>query len=232
MQPDIQEAPDATDSHNVLQYLTRNPDFFNQHSEILTRLRIPHHTGAAVSLVEKQISVLRKQCNSLETKLSELISVARDNEALHQRLHVLIQDVISAASLDDICSLMKSSLTENFQADDAKILLIDRVGGTRHKDRPDRFVAADDPELALFEHAYECGETLCGVPGERVREFLFTELEQESVGSAAVIPLYHEGNLGLAILTSRDENRFDSQKGVMFLNQLGEVLSRKIATLL
>ena len=48
------------------------------------------------------------------------------------------------------------------------------------------------------------------------------------VASAAIIPLHHERKLGLVMLTSRDESRFGVNKGVMFLNQMGELLSRRI----
>jgi uncharacterized protein YigA (DUF484 family) len=48
------------------------------------------------------------------------------------------------------------------------------------------------------------------------------------LASAAIIPLVHKEELGLVVLTSRDEHRFASGKGVMFLNQLGEVLSRRV----
>jgi len=83
MQAEIQQAAGATsltqesalesalDPGRVLQYLSQNPDFFNQHEEILTSLKIPHRAGSAVSLVEKQISVLRRQCSSLEGKRND-----------------------------------------------------------------------------------------------------------------------------------------------------------------
>ncbi len=229
MQPEKQTAAESLDSQSIALYLSRNPDFFNQHSDVLGRLRIPHHTGAAVSLVEKQISVLRKKCNVLENKLSELIEVARDNEQLHQRLHVLIQDVISSKSLDQVCDLMKKSLIENFNADDVKMLFIDKPGSTRYQRQPSRFVAHDDLRLEMLEAGFESGQTICCIPNETLLDFLFSEEEQASVGSTAIIPLRHERNLGVAVLTSQDETRFDSDKGVMLLNQLGEVLSRRIS---
>jgi len=43
----------------VLRYLTIHPEFFNNNQDLLPRLRIPHESGKAVSLIEKQVSVLR-----------------------------------------------------------------------------------------------------------------------------------------------------------------------------
>ncbi len=230
MQPEQQDVLESMDAQSVLQFLTVNPDFFNQHPDVLNTLKIPHHTGAAVSLVEKQVSVLRKKNTSLEGKLSELIAVARENEQLHQRLHLLIQEIITASTLDDIVCLTRESLMDNFRADDVKILLIDDNKSVQHRAEPDRFLASDDPGLKLFEKHFAGRETVCGVPSPEILECLFGA-DAESVGSTAVIPLQHGRNLGLAVLSSKDEHRFSSGVGVMFLNQLGEVLSRRLSGL-
>ena len=55
--------------------------------------------------------------------------------------------------------------------------------------------------------------------------------DHANVASAAIMPLYHERELGVVMLSSRDESRFASGKGVMFLNQLGDMLSRRLHTL-
>ena len=58
----------------VVQYLQTYPDFFERHSSLLTRLRLPHlrNTGQTVSLVERQVDVLRERNQGLERKLNEL----------------------------------------------------------------------------------------------------------------------------------------------------------------
>lgn len=231
MQPEQHDVSESMDAQSVLQFLTVNPEFFNQHPDVLNTLKIPHHTGGAVSLVEKQVSVLRKKNNSLEGKLTELIAVARENEQLHQRLHLLIQEIITASTLDDIVCLTRQSLMDNFRADDVKILLIDDNKSVHHRTEPDRFLASDDPGLKLFEKHFAGRETVCGEPSPDIRECLFGA-DAESVGSTAVIPLFHGRNLGLAVLSSKDEHRFSCGVGVMFLNQLGEVLSRRLSGLL
>ena len=42
-------------------YIRNNPDFFLTRQDLLADMAIPHGTGAAVSLVEKQVKVLREQ---------------------------------------------------------------------------------------------------------------------------------------------------------------------------
>jgi len=230
MQSEKHDALETLDDQSILRFLTGNPDFFNQHSDILNTLRIPHHTGSAISLVEKQVSVLRKKCSNLEGKLTELIGVARENEQLHQRLHLLIQEIITAHTLDDIVCLTRESLMDNFRADDVRILLIDDKKSVHHEAEPDRFLSFDDPGLELFKKHFADRETVCGVPSEEIRDCLFGA-QSDSIGSVAIIPLHHKRDLGLAVLSSKDEHRFCSGVGVMFLNQLGEVLSRRLSSL-
>ena len=108
----------------IAQYLNCNPDFFVNNQDILSRLRIPHDSGKAVSLIEKQVGVLRSKSRHLENSLLDLIAVARQNENLHDRLHTLIQEIITAPTLSDIVALTQTSLRDNFSAEDVHILLI------------------------------------------------------------------------------------------------------------
>jgi len=244
MQPEKTDLGNVLTDQDVLRYLTTNPEFFVVNQDILPRLRIPHESGAAVSLIERQVSVLRGKCGALENSLRDLIAVARENENLHQRLHLLIQDVISAPTLSKIVGLTRSSLQENFHADDVQLLLIAKKptqalkpkakiasSTTTRKRKPKvieglQVVAHDDDRLALFSQLFESGETCCGLPGTAQLEALVGD-DYSGIASAAIIPLYHERQLGVIMLTSRDESRFASGKGVMFLNQLGELLSRR-----
>ena len=72
-----QRKPDFTDESlsedAVHDYLLHNPDFFERHAELLGTLRLPHQSGAAVSLVERQVSVLRQKDLKHERKLKELL---------------------------------------------------------------------------------------------------------------------------------------------------------------
>jgi len=230
MQVEQDSSSQTVDAGSVLEFLKGNPDFFNNNADILPKLRIPHETGGAISLIEKQLSVYRSKCSALETKLGELINVARENEELQKRLHDLIQEVISATTLDEVVSLTRDTLIKNFRADDARVILIEDEGGKKHEEEPRRYVAYDEPALSFFKENFSKGETSCSVPNPEQREFLFEE--NAKVGSIAIIPLQYQRDLGLIVLSSVDARRFDSTKGVLFLSEFGEMLSRRIATFL
>ncbi|MFK7892957.1 MAG: DUF484 family protein [Granulosicoccus sp.] len=256
MQTEQTDIDTSLNDATVLAYLLSNPDFFFHNQDVLPRLRIPHDSGSAVSLIEKQVSVLRGKCGHLENNLRDFIAVARENENLHQRLHKLIQEMITAESLDAIVELTRSSLCANFNADTVHTMLITtppkRVRGkkagsvrnsesatrtkkpaaantAKNRKAPDglRIVSHTDKHIKLFKSLFEKGQTVCGMPQKEQLDFLLGK-DHAHVASAALIPLHHERRLGVVILTSRDESRFAASKGVMFLNQFGELLSRRV----
>ena len=272
MQPQqTTDAAEALDAGAVLRFLTANPGFFDQHQDVLPGLRIPHVSGRAVSLIERQVSALRGKCSTLEHDLRDLIGVARANERLQGRVHALVREIVSASSLDVLVAVTRESLVESFGADAVHVSLVlppgpappdaagdggadidlggsdvvdagsearDEAAATRGEGtpailegRPDRrLVAADDSRLDCFRELFEKGSTRCGLPTAAQLALMVGD-DRADIGSAALIPLSHEGTLGVVMLASRDESRFAAGKGVVFLDQLGEVLSRRVHAL-
>ena len=58
---------------NVARYLRTHSDFFKHHTDLIETLAIPHETGVAVSLVERQVELLRNKNKELDQKLHQLI---------------------------------------------------------------------------------------------------------------------------------------------------------------
>ena len=67
---------------NVKEYLEKNLDFFLDKPDILANLEIPHSKKGSVSLVERQIDILREENRDLKNKLNELIQNASSNQNL------------------------------------------------------------------------------------------------------------------------------------------------------
>ena len=238
MQPEHTGASDSPDAEAVFRFLSASPDFFDRNGDLLARLRVPHVTGA-VSLVEKQVSVLRDKCHRLEHGLRDLVGVARDNERLHSRMHALTQDIISADDVGAVMRLAGDALERDFNAHDVRFLFLDR--GARRKSarvEPDHprvaaAAAAGTPAEALeaaFADVFETGAAACGMPGAERLALLVGAggAAAAQVASAALVPLAHEGRLGVMMLSSRDESRFAAGKGTLFLDQLGETLARRL----
>ena len=84
-----QELGAATiDEAAIGQYLQQHPDLFDRHPQLLTRLRLVHpRTGTTVSLIERQVEVLRDKQAASEQKLAEFVRVARANDVLVDKIH-------------------------------------------------------------------------------------------------------------------------------------------------
>src|SRR5580693_9357900 len=95
-----------TEEEAIASYLQRNPDFFERHQALLLRLRIPHaRGGSTISLVERQIEVLREKHAALEDKLAELVGVARANDVIAEKLHRFTRKLLRARSRPEAVAL-------------------------------------------------------------------------------------------------------------------------------
>jgi uncharacterized protein YigA (DUF484 family) len=70
------------DDDDIRDFLVEHPDYLQKNPELLSLLQIPHASGAAVSLVERQVSVLRERNVDLRHRLRDLGAIARDNDQL------------------------------------------------------------------------------------------------------------------------------------------------------
>ena len=77
MSEPIEEPTKLTDEE-VISYLRLDPNFFQRHANVLSELNLPHESGAAVSLIERQISILRERNMNMRRRMNELVETADD----------------------------------------------------------------------------------------------------------------------------------------------------------
>jgi uncharacterized protein len=209
----------------IAAYLQHNPEFFERHQALLTRLRIPHaRGGSTISLVERQIEVLREKHAALETKLAELVSVARANDAIAEKLHRFTRKLLRPGSRADAVTLIEASLREDFDAFHGVLVLI----GEYPDLVPQRFVRAvarDDAGLKSFETLFASGKPRCGQVRDTQRDFLFGQ-EANDIGSVALVPLSDKnGPLGVLALGSTDRDRFHPGMSTEFLGRMADLIA-------
>lgn len=81
----VPQQSNELDAEAVVAYLRAHPTFFAEHDELLVEQRIPHQRGDSVSLVERQLTLLRDRNIEMRHRLSQLMDVARDNDRLFTR---------------------------------------------------------------------------------------------------------------------------------------------------
>ena len=219
---------DKTSLKNVVaSYLRKHPDFLEKNPEILEILEINHQSGAAVSLIERQVEQLRASNEDLNQQLNRLIQVASDNEKLMSRLHQLTLELMSIGSRQDFFTHLGNSLLNDFNADILQIYLFDQETAALAGDDVIG-ISADDPELAQFQTHLEKSETVCGRLSESKLDFLFGS-KARWVQSTALIPLGEKGSDGLMAIGSSDPARFYPGMGTLFLDLLANVISATLA---
>ncbi|MEM7208811.1 MAG: DUF484 family protein [Pseudomonadota bacterium] len=205
---------DINDEALVIDYLLSNPDFFENHPDLLTRLSIPHDVGGAVSLVERQLTVYREKCLRLEKQLKELLDVARNNERIGQLLHQFAVDLLGAQSTAAAVHATRESAQRDFGADEVSLQLFDN----------------DATVDAMFADMSASRSVICGRLSAAQRAKLFDEADD--IASVALILLHAEGeNLGILALGSKERSHFHRSKGVVFLTQLGNLVSHRLLAL-
>lgn len=218
-----------TEEQSIAGYLQRNPEFFERHQAVLARLKLPHaRGGSTISLVERQIEVLREKQAALENKLAELVRVARANDAIAERLHRFTRRLLRAVPRAEAIAHIEAGLREDFDAFHAALVL---VGGVADPALPSfvRTVAADDPHLKSFESLFASGKPRCGQARDSQREFLFGP-EGLEMGSVALVPLGEKGSLGLLALGSADRDRFHPGMSTEFLARLSDLVADALST--
>jgi uncharacterized protein YigA (DUF484 family) len=213
-----------SEEESVAQYLSHNTDFFERHQNLLARLRLPHvRSGATISLVERQVEVLREKQASLEDKLAEFVRVARANDALADKVHRFTRRLLKASSREEVLTQVEASLREDFDAFNSVLILV----GLEPQSFSARFVrtlTTEDSNLKSFESLFASGKPRCGQVRDTQREFLFGS-DANEIGSVALVPLGEKGSLGLLALASADRDRFHPGMSTEFLARMGELIS-------
>jgi uncharacterized protein YigA (DUF484 family) len=217
-----------TEEESIAAYLQHNPDFFERHQPLLARLRLPHvRGGSTISLVERQIEVLREKHASLEGKLAELVQVARGNDAIAEKLHRFTRRLLGAASREEAIARIETSLREDFDAFHGVLVLIGESGNSTEQ-RFVRYIRADDPNLKSFETLFASGKPRCGQARDSQREFLFGS-DANDIGSIALVPLGEKGSVGLLAIGSTDRDRFHPGMSTEFLARMGELIADSLS---
>lgn len=222
---------DETDTHDISEqavagYLRRHPDFFQDKASLLSDLRIPHDAGGAVSLVERQIVVLRDTSERQQKQLDSLIQIARENDRLNEQLHRLILGMISSEDIGKLLDMIQDHLRHDFSADFVAIRILGTPRDERFQSRPE-FITDPAGFTAQFQRLLGADKPYCGRLTTEQLEYLYGELA-ETIGSSALMPLGKQGKIGLLTICSYDRGRFYPSADTAFLGRMSEVISAAV----
>jgi uncharacterized protein YigA (DUF484 family) len=209
----------------IADYLKGHPDFFERQPTLLLGLNLPHRAGgAAISLVERQVSMLRQRNGQLERQLKELVAVAKENDALVEKIHQLGLKLMRAPTLAARFEQLETGLREDFGAERAVLVLFaETTPDAAVREGFVKRLPADDAAVRPFATFLRAAKPRCGPLRDRQKNIF--DRDADTVTSAALVPLGAEAELGFLIIGSGDPEHFHPGKRMDFLARLGELLA-------
>lgn len=213
---------------SVREYLKNHDDFLQRYPDMLDYLHVSHASGSAISLVEKQVSVLRERNTEIRQRLKILSTNAKENDTLFEQTRALVLKLLDADSVEVLYSTFLSSMKDDFRVDYASMILYGEASDSAGW-RTESHGAVKKQIGSLFRgHKAVCG-TL------RAEELTFLFAESVEIGSAAIVPLALKSPdsepLGLIAVGSANANQYSNTVGTLFLSHIADVIVKLLTRL-
>ena len=218
-----QPADPEVNEQAVLDYLLAHPDLFARRPEVLEKLELAHSAGSAVSLMERQVDVLRARVHKLETHLERLVEAARDNEGRAENVLRLARTLIRAPSLAAVAAGLRQVLRAEFGVDEVFIGL----NNAYYKRNDIDGLVPLEPEGRIakaYENFTRTRLIECGPITEQRARLLFPKAEVVPQ-SAAIVPLEKDKYLGMLAFGAHNPERFQPRQGKLFLEMIAELVA-------
>ncbi|MEP0355146.1 MAG: DUF484 family protein [Paraglaciecola sp.] len=195
---------------SVATYLLNNPDFFVQYPQLIEKIKIPHSLKGSVSLVELQSEQLRKKVRTLNHKLNQLISIAKQNEAIYRVYADLNLRILKCKDLDELKFILEEVIQENLEL---SAVTLKPFKGPH---------ALPEIQRRLFiEKRFQQNQFFFGRLSEHERKLLFNDQEAKSV---ALLLIGEVGELGILAIGSKDPSHFNPDMDTLLITQLQQFL--------
>jgi uncharacterized protein YigA (DUF484 family) len=196
-------------AEEVARYLQDNPQFFEDHAEMLAQINLPHpHGGRTISLSERQLLALREKNKELERKLREMISIAQENDALQHKVHEFVIALFAASNLATLQEMIPHLLRDIFAIPHTVLKLW-------QNDPPSAEVLAfadSHPQPVCLHHPAHDTASWFGERAPQLHSYAYMPLR---VGADTI---------GLMVIASEDKQRFYPEMGTVFLQRIAEAV--------
>jgi len=208
---------------DVKAYLKAHPEFFERHAHLLAELYLPSpHGDGAISLAQRQQLAQRDKIRVLESRFTELILNAEENDKTSEKIHALTLGLLSAPDFAALNQHLNEFLSTQFDLPHNQLKLWSGTSLLNNETSP-IFIHAVD---ALKQWVQDLSQPYCGaMPSMDISGWF-----DEHPVSLAVIPLRQGGKaVGALVLPSPHAARFYAGMGTLFLSRIGELVSASLA---
>ena len=189
----------------VADYLQRHPDFFLRYPDLLLDLEIPHVPGPNVaSLVERQVSQLRRKIQRLQHELDEReVRTARERVLMEGLQRTLTRLLVMPDPVRGY-QLLAKFLKSDFAADELRVFVF-RDDAELQAVTGLKFMARNAKLKYLFIELLNRNKPLCGSLQEEHVRLLF-QAAAGHVSSTILIPLRLSDAEVLVAIGSQERN--------------------------
>lgn len=216
------------DSNAVADFLSDNPYFFEEHSDLLANVKLTSPVvGRTVSLQERQMEVLREKIKTMELRMAELLRIAQENDVITQKFLQWTRTLLLARNDVDLPHTLINGLQTIFSVPHATV----RIWGASSAFAHTWFAAPVSEDARIFCNGLQA--PYCG-PNQDFEAASWLD-SAEPVASIAMLPLRADDSsetFGLLVLGSPDPARFSADMAVDFLSKIGETTSAALTCLL
>jgi uncharacterized protein YigA (DUF484 family) len=206
----------------VREFLRDNPTFLDENTDILETMVLPHNSGKAVSLVERQVGVLRDRNKEMRSRLDNMLQTAKDNDLLFEKTKRLVLNLLEAKTLGALVEAVYDSLGKDYGIEFYSLTLF---GDDKKLPRTMARVASTEKANERVGTLIGANRAVCGILREDEMVFLFGERGRQ-VGSVAAVPLRYDSLYGILAVGNSDPNFYKSSMGTLFLSYIAEILNR------
>lgn len=216
------------DSNTVADYLLDNPQFFEEHAELLSRIKLSSALGGrTLSLQERQMDVLREKLKVMELRLAELMRIGQENDQITHKFHTWTRALLQARNDVDLPHTLTTGLQSAFSVPHVTL----RLWGVSEAFAHTWFAAPVSADSRLFSNGLTT--PFCGNNNDF--EAASWLEDAPAIQSVALLPLRLDDAseaFGLLVLGSPDPHRFTSDMATDFLTNIGQTASAALSGML
>jgi len=224
---DLPNPPGNIPPENIIEYLRNHPDFFVEHTDILSELNIPHNTPGkpastsnVASLIEYQVARLRHENSSLNMHLEKSEEDVTHQRRLAKTTHELSLQLMNIDSLKALNDLLNKNLRQHYQAE-RFLFLVFKTPIDSEDCSGIRFLEANSKLAHMFTELFHHNKPLCdSLQTEHIDALFGIMEEKESIRSTALIPVQQSDWHGMLVLGSKKQDQYSHGFEMDLLNYI------------
>jgi hypothetical protein len=207
---------------DVAAYLLANPDFFVDRDRLLLKIQVPHKSKGTISLVEKQLDVIRDRQKKTRRQLKEFVENAERNKEIFDKSRKLILSMMAAKRSSEFFAALEKGLKRDFGCKVNSLVVFGKPKQINHFTSRIPAESARKYVAALMQSKVPTLGTL----RPKEQNFLFRD-QSEKVKSAAVLTIRDKNKyLGMLAIGSSDTEYFTPDMDSLFINFIAETLGK------